>query len=82
MPELPEVETIARDLRGMVAGARIVGMSSNWPPTLRSHDPGAFADAVVGREIEGVGRRGKQLLVWLSPGLEGPAAPARSSSGT
>jgi formamidopyrimidine-DNA glycosylase len=76
MPELPEVETIARDLRGMVAGARIVGMSSNWPPTLRSHDPGAFAGAVMGREIEGVGRRGKQLLVWLSPGLEGPVTPA------
>ena len=76
MPELPEVETIVRDLRGMVAGARIVGMSSNWPPTLRSHDPGAFADAVMGREIEGVGRRGKQLLVWLSPGLEGLATPA------
>ena len=76
MPELPEVETIARDLRGMVAGVRIVGMSSNWPPTLRSHDPGAFADAVIGREIEGVGRRGKQLLVWLSPRLEALATPA------
>jgi len=71
MPELPEVETIARDLRGLVTGARISGASSNWQPTLRSHDPRAFAAAVRGREIEGVGRRGKQLLVWLGPG---PAA--------
>jgi formamidopyrimidine-DNA glycosylase len=71
MPELPEVETIARDLRGLVTGARIAGAASNWPPTLRSHEPEAFAAAISGREIVGVGRRGKQLLVLL-----GPAAPA------
>jgi formamidopyrimidine-DNA glycosylase len=68
MPELPEVETIARDLRGLVAGSRIVGARSNWPPTLRSHEPEAFAGAVTGRGIDGVGRRGKQLLIWLGPG--------------
>jgi formamidopyrimidine-DNA glycosylase len=67
MPELPEVETIAGDLRGLVTGARILGARSNWPATLRSHDAEAFAEAVTGREIEGVGRRGKQLLVWLAP---------------
>jgi formamidopyrimidine-DNA glycosylase len=67
MPELPEVETIARDLRGLVTGARIGGARSNWAPTLRSHDAATFAGQVSGREIEGVGRRGKQLLVWLGP---------------
>jgi formamidopyrimidine-DNA glycosylase len=67
MPELPEVETIAGDLRRLVTGARIAGAASNWPPTLRSHDAAAFGRAVEGREIEGVGRRGKQLLVWLGP---------------
>ena len=72
MPELPEVETIARDLRGLVAGSRISGARSNWPPTLRSHEPEAFAEAVAGRPIEGVGRRGKQLLIWLGP-VEPPA---------
>ncbi len=72
MPELPEVETIARDLRALVTGARIVGVRSDWPPTLRSHAPGDFAQEMAGREIEGVGRRGKQLLVWLGP--RGPAA--------
>lgn len=65
MPELPEVETIARDLRGLVSGARIVGATCNWPPTLRSHEPASFAAEVTGCEIQGVGRRGKQLLVWL-----------------
>jgi formamidopyrimidine-DNA glycosylase len=78
MPELPEVETIAHDLRGLVTGARIVGARSNWPRTLRSHEPDDFAAAVSGREIEGVGRRGKQLLMWLGPGNRRdfpPAAP-------
>jgi formamidopyrimidine-DNA glycosylase len=67
MPELPEVETIARDLRGLVTGARIAGARSDWPPALRSHEAEAFAQAVAGRAIEGIGRRGKQLLVWLGP---------------
>jgi formamidopyrimidine-DNA glycosylase len=75
MPELPEVETIARDLRGLVTGARIVGAACNWTPTLRSHEPAAFAAAVAGREIQGVGRRGKQLLVWLGPAAGGPTEP-------
>ena len=76
MPELPEVETIARDLRGLVTGARIAGASSNWPPTLRSHESAAFAAAISGREIVGVGRRGKQLLVWLGPVPPSPVAAA------
>jgi formamidopyrimidine-DNA glycosylase len=74
MPELPEVETIAGDLRLLVTGARIAGASSNWPPTIRSHEPAVFARAVAGREIEGVGRRGKQLLIWLGPSDPGLAA--------
>jgi len=72
MPELPEVETIARDLRGLVQGARIVGVECNWPRTVRSGSVRAFGDGIAGREIEGVGRRGKQLLVWLGGG---PADP-------
>jgi formamidopyrimidine-DNA glycosylase len=82
MPELPEVETIARDLRGLVTGARIAGASSNWPPTLRSHELAAFAAAISGREIVGVGRRGKQLLVWLGPAPASPVVPAALAAST
>jgi formamidopyrimidine-DNA glycosylase len=67
MPELPEVETIARDLRGLVVGARITGARADWPATVRSHSAEDFATAVTGRTVEGVARRGKQLLVWLGP---------------
>jgi formamidopyrimidine-DNA glycosylase len=66
MPELPEVETVARDLRGLIVGAEIIGASVSWPRTLRNLAPHAFDAAVRGRRIEGVGRRGKQLVVDLS----------------
>ena len=66
MPELPEVETVARDLRPRLVGATIVGARTNWVRTLRSQDPVAFADGVAGREILAVGRRAKQLVLELS----------------
>ncbi len=69
MPELPEVETVARDLRGLVLGATIVGARCAWPRTLRTHDPDRFAAAVAGRTIERVGRRGKLIVVELSDGV-------------
>src|SRR5688500_505573 len=66
MPELPEVETVARDLRPRLVGATIVGARTNWIRTLRQQDPVAFADGVAGRSVTAVGRRGKQLVVELS----------------
>jgi len=66
MPELPEVETVARDLRPRLVGATIVGARTNWIRTLRSQDPVAFETGVAGREILAVGRRAKQLVVELS----------------
>lgn len=66
MPELPEVETVARDLRPKVVGATIVGARCSWARTLRTHDPVAFAEAVAGREVLSVGRRAKQLVIGLS----------------
>ena len=67
MPELPEVETVARDLRGLVAGATIVGATGDWPRQIASHASiDAFADAVAGRRIEAVGRRAKLVVVELS----------------
>ena len=66
MPELPEVETVARDLRPRIVGATIVGARCSWPRTLRTHDPEAFARAVAGRRIEAVDRRAKLVVVDLS----------------
>ncbi len=45
MPELPEVETVARDLRPRILGATITGARCSWARTLRTHTPEAFAEA-------------------------------------
>ena len=66
MPELPEVETVARDLRPRLVGATIVGARCTWARTLRTHDPMAFAEAVAGRTVLAVGRRAKLVVVELS----------------
>jgi formamidopyrimidine-DNA glycosylase len=68
MPELPEVETVARDLRGLVNGATIVGARTYWPRTLRELSPDEFASGVAGRVIEAVGRRAKEIRLDLSGG--------------
>ena len=74
MPELPEVETVARDLRrhllpeGGPTGPVVVGARAAWPGTLRDGDPPAFTAGVTGRRIEAVGRRGKLLILDLDGG--------------
>jgi formamidopyrimidine-DNA glycosylase len=65
MPELPEVETVARDLRGLVVGARISDVRVSWVRTLRSQDEAAFRAAVVGRTIVGTSRRAKLVVLDL-----------------
>ena len=66
MPELPEVETVVRDLRPRIVGAEITGARAAWSRTLRTHDPDAFSAVVRGRRIEAVNRRAKLLVVELS----------------
>ncbi len=74
MPELPEVETVARDLRrhllpeGGGPGPGIAAARVAWPGTLRDGDPAAFAAGVTGRRVEAIGRRGKQLVIDLDGG--------------
>jgi formamidopyrimidine-DNA glycosylase len=73
MPELPEVETVARDLRRHLlphggSGPVVVGARVAWPRTLRDEDPARFVAGVGGRRIEGIGRRGKQLVIELDGG--------------
>ena len=69
MPELPEVETVARDLRPRIVGGTILGARCSWARTLRSHTPEAFAEGVAGRRVEAVGRRAKLVVIELSGGV-------------
>lgn len=68
MPELPEVETIKEDLRGLVVGSRIEGASVEDPALVERPEPGEFARRLRGAEISGAGRRGKNLIVELGSG--------------
>jgi formamidopyrimidine-DNA glycosylase len=69
MPELPEVETIARDLQRRVAGARIADAEVRWDRTIRHPQPAEqFVAEVRGASISRVGRRAKSVLIHLEDG--------------
>ena len=69
MPELPEVETVARDLQRWVAGARIVDAEVRWERTIRHPQPATlFVDQLRGARIERVGRRAKSVLLHMEDG--------------
>jgi formamidopyrimidine-DNA glycosylase len=63
LPELPEVETIRRQLAPRVEGRVLTQLEIADPRWCAPLDPGALEDAVGGRRIEQLGRRGK-YLVW------------------
>ncbi len=71
MPELPEVETLARDLRKAVAGRAITEawVSPDAPRLVQEMPVDAFCASLRGRRIEGTARRGKFLLIQLDRGL-------------
>ncbi len=68
MPELPEVETLARELREGLVGRSIVGVEVRWARTVAAPDPEDFARRLVGRRIREIRRRGKWLLLGLDGG--------------
>jgi formamidopyrimidine-DNA glycosylase len=68
VPELPEVESVRRQLAPELAGRRVVATWSDpWPGTRLSD-----VDRAVGRRITAVDRRGKFLLLPLAAGVEAP----------
>jgi formamidopyrimidine-DNA glycosylase len=67
LPELPEVETTRRGIRGEVNGriitaVRVRNRALRWPL------PARFERQLIGRKILDVGRRGKYLLMGLDRG--------------
>jgi len=68
VPELPEVETIATDLRPLVVGRRIAGVDLRFPSIVRHPEPEAFVRDLPGHAVESLQRRGKYLLLRLDGG--------------
>ena len=65
MPELPEVETVCRQLEPELEGRRIERLEVLDERWSRPIPPAELEAAVKGREIRGLGRRGKYLLLAL-----------------
>jgi formamidopyrimidine-DNA glycosylase len=70
MPELPEVETVARDLRGAVLGRRIDEVQLLRPDVVKTPPAEVFTSVLKGQRVVGVDRRGKYLLLGLDGGDE------------
>jgi len=66
VPELPEVETYARDLREVLPGRSFTGASCDWPNQLPRNEPSELDARVRGQRVESVGRRGKYLTFGLT----------------
>jgi formamidopyrimidine-DNA glycosylase len=65
MPELPEVETIARKLKPRLVGKTILEARLRWPRTLAFPTVRKFKDLIKGQVIQGVTRRAKYLILQL-----------------
>ncbi len=86
VPELPEVETIRRDLEQRIIGRRITSLRipadfGKPVPVLKGIDEASFRQGVVGARIEALERRGKYLALRIRQrwGPEGADESAASS---
>src|SRR6266436_7005268 len=69
MPELPEVEAVARTLRPLVQGRRIRCVHVVHPIATKPQTASHFASQAQGRRVRMVNRKGKYVLLLLDRGL-------------
>lgn len=67
MPELPEVETIRGQLAGVLPGRSVVAIEVRWHKSLTGR--GIGPEALIGRPVTAVWRRGKVLGVDVDGGV-------------
>ena len=68
MPELPEVETICRDLQKNLPGLKIIDIIINDKRILKTIQRPAFIRKVAGKTIDLISRRGKMIVIVLKEG--------------
>jgi formamidopyrimidine-DNA glycosylase len=66
MPELPEVETIARTLRPLLIGKTILKADVRWARTMAMPSAKKFREQIKGQQVREVSRRGKFLIIKLT----------------
>lgn len=67
MPELPEVETIVGDLNKKIRGYQIISFWTDWKKTIKIPLT-EFQKGILGKRIEKIKRRAKNILFFLSNG--------------
>ncbi|HTK47361.1 MAG TPA: bifunctional DNA-formamidopyrimidine glycosylase/DNA-(apurinic or apyrimidinic site) lyase [Gemmatimonadaceae bacterium] len=68
MPELPETETISRDLHREITGRRVTGVTVTKADVLRESSAAELAERVVGKAIVRAWRRAKLVVLDLDSG--------------
>lgn len=68
MPELPEVETIRRELEKEVVGRKVKSVEVAGKKSIKRQTPEEFINGLVGAKITGSQRKGKYLLMPLDNG--------------
>ncbi len=68
MPELPEVETVVRDLRPLLLGRRIASIEASGLELRRAWDAD-WVPTLIGRRVRKVRRRGKWIVIVLEKEL-------------
>ena len=68
MPELPEVETIVRQLNQKVTGLKVTDVWTDWPKMIRTHPLEKFVREIKGRKFLRAHRRAKYIIIDLSGG--------------
>jgi formamidopyrimidine-DNA glycosylase len=64
MPELPEVETVKRELKPLLEGKRLDSPVIYWKKAV--HSPlEEYVSALKGKTVTSVERRGKYILIYL-----------------
>jgi formamidopyrimidine-DNA glycosylase len=66
MPELPEVETIARALKPELIGRTILSADLRWERTLAAPNAATFKQQIAGQKILNISRRAKYLVIQLN----------------
>ena len=68
MPELPEVETVKRELEKIIVGKKITDILINNPKVIRQSHVEKFKKYLIGQTIKNVLRKAKLLIIELSSG--------------
>jgi formamidopyrimidine-DNA glycosylase len=75
VPELPETETIARDLHAAIVGARIVAAQVLRPDVLRAVTAAGLTRRLHGRTVQRVWRRAKSVVLTCDDALHAVVTP-------